>query len=57
MLDYVIRLSNNPNTREVYSLMIIVDKGKKREDIKINNKINKEEIIIRKTIVTIVFQE
>ena len=33
-LDYVIRLSNNPKTREVYSLMIIIDKWNEREDIK-----------------------
>jgi len=31
-------LSNNPTTREVYSLMIIVDMEKKKKNIKINNK-------------------
>jgi len=32
-------LSNNPKTREVYSLMIIVDmEKKKKKNIKVNNK-------------------
>jgi len=31
-------LSNNPKTREVYSLMIIVDMEKKKKNIKVNNK-------------------
>ncbi|KEH33597.1 hypothetical protein MTR_3g448730 [Medicago truncatula] len=31
-------LSNNPKTREVYSLTFIVDKEKKRENIKVNSK-------------------
>ncbi|KEH33016.1 hypothetical protein MTR_3g015185 [Medicago truncatula] len=30
-------LSNNPKTREVYSLTFIVDKEKKRENIKVIN--------------------
>jgi hypothetical protein len=47
-------LSNNPKTRRVYSLMFIVDiEEKKKKNI---NKINKE-LLLRKTIVTIVFQE
>ena len=51
-LDYVVRLSNNPKTEEVY------DHSRQGEEER-RHKINKikREIIIRKTAVTIVFQE
>ena len=34
---YIIRLFHNPQTRKVYSHMIIIDKGSKDKDMKIND--------------------
>ena len=49
--------SNNPKTRRVYSLMFIVDIEEKKE--KNINKIarNKEELLLKETIVTYFFQK
>jgi len=51
-------LSNNSNTRRFHSPMFIVDIEEKKKNIhKVNNKKVKEELLLRKTIVIIEFQE